>query len=116
MRGCRRFRGLAFGYCLTLFVAILTSYYALSYDLTLLVVPLLLSGPILAEPSLSPPDRRMISVGLLLLICTPLYWVLILRWDRPYLLVIPMSMVALAMMRHLMASRSGAVQLVPSSQ
>jgi glycosyl transferase family 87 len=100
------FRGLALGYCLTLLAAILTSYYVYSYDMTLLIIPLLLlSGPFLAQPSLSRVERRMIAAGFLLLICTPLYWALILQWDRPYLLVIPMFMVALAIVSMMRQAR-----------
>jgi hypothetical protein len=99
------FPGLALGYCLALLVAILTSYYAYSYDMTLLIIPLLLlSGGFLDQPRLDqaglpPPPRRMIAGGLLLLICTPLYWALILRLDRPYLLVVPMFILALGIAR-----------------
>jgi hypothetical protein len=90
------FPGLALGYCLALLVAILTSYYAYSYDMTLLAIPLLLlSGGFLDEPWLARRARSMIAGGLLLLICTPLYWTLILRIDCPYLLVIPMLILAL---------------------
>lgn len=96
--------GLALGYCLTLLVAILTSYYAYSYDMTLLIIPLLLLGGGFFDQAESLPfARRMIAGGLLLLICTPLYWALILRLDRPYLLVIPMFILALGIasaMRH----------------
>jgi hypothetical protein len=90
------FPGLALGYCLTLLVAILTSYYAYSYDMTLLIIPLLLlGGGFLDQLELPPIPRRMIAGGLLLAICTPLYWALILRLDRPYLLVVPMFILAL---------------------
>ena len=90
------FPGLALGYCLALLVAILTSYYAYSYDMTLLIIPLLLlGGGFLDQPELRPIPRRMIAGGLLLAICTPLYWALILRLDRPYLLVVPMFILAL---------------------
>jgi hypothetical protein len=100
------FPGLALGYCLALPVAILTSYYAYTYDMTLLVVPLLLLGGALIDRpnfALIPQTsvlrttipRRMIACGLLLLICTPLYWALILRLDCPYLLAIPMFILAL---------------------
>jgi len=94
------FSGLACGYCLALLAAILTSYYAYSYDMTLLIIPLLLLGGgflderSLHEAWLPPLARRMIAVGLLLILCTPLYWVLILRLDRPYLLVVPMFILA----------------------
>lgn len=99
------FRGLGLGYCLALLVAILTSYYAYSYDMTLLIIPLLLLGggfldqQRLDQAGLPPLPRRMIAGGLLLLICTPLYWALILRLDRPYLLVVPMFILALGIAR-----------------
>jgi hypothetical protein len=100
----RRFPGLAAGYCLALLVAILTSYYAYIYDMTLLIIPLVLfGGGFLDQPELPAMPRRLIACGLLLLICTPLYWALILRFDCPYLLVIPMFVLALGIesaMRH----------------
>jgi Glycosyltransferase family 87 len=100
------FSGLALGYCLVLLVAILTSYYARSYDMTLLIIPLLLlGGGFLEQPSFAKPEsaqlglptnsRRLIAVGMLLVICTPLYWVLMLRLDRLYLLVVPMFILTL---------------------
>jgi len=90
------FPGLGLGYCLALLVAILTSYYAYSYDMTLLIIPLLLlGGGFLDQPGLPPVPQRLIAGGLLLVICTPLYWALILRFDRPYLLVVPMFILAL---------------------
>src|SRR5271155_1839565 len=42
------------------------------------------------QPQLPTLPRRMIAAGLLLVICSPLYWALILRLDRPYLLALPM--------------------------
>lgn len=90
------FPGLALGYCLALLSAILTSYYARIYDMTLLIVPLfLLGGGFLDQTICLPSSRLIISCGMLLLICSPLYWALILRLDRPYLLVIPMFILAL---------------------
>ncbi|MGA2200462.1 MAG: glycosyltransferase family 87 protein [Terriglobales bacterium] len=90
------FSGLALGYCLALLIAILTSYYAYTYDMTLLIVPLLLlGGGFLDQAGLPPLPRRMIAGGLLLVIFTPLYWALILRLDCPYLLVVPMFILAL---------------------
>jgi hypothetical protein len=90
------YAGLALGYCLSLVVVILTSYYVYSYDMTLLIIPLLLlGGRFLDQPTLPALSRRLIAAGLLLLICTPLYWALILRFDRPYLLAVPMFILAL---------------------
>ena len=92
------FPGLALGYSLALVVSILTSYYAYCYDLTLLLIPVvLLGGEFLQQASLSVVARGMVVSGLLLLICTPLYWALILRWDRPYLLVIPVLLLGIGM-------------------
>jgi hypothetical protein len=89
------FPGLALGYCLALLTAILTSYYAYSYDMTLLIIPLLLlGGGFLDQTGLPAIPRGLIAGGLLLVICTPLYWALILRLDRPYLLAIPMFILA----------------------
>jgi hypothetical protein len=88
------FAGLALGYCLALLVAILTSYYCRSYDMAVLIVPLLLLGGGFLEQPGSPPIPRSVVAGLLLLICTPLYWALILRCDCPYLLVVPMFILA----------------------
>jgi hypothetical protein len=83
-----------------LLVAILTSYYAYSYDMTLLIIPLLLlGGGFLDQPDLAAGPRRLIVGGLLLLICTPLYWALVLRFDCPYLLIVPMFILALGIGR-----------------
>ena len=87
--------GLALGYCMSLVVAMVTSYYVYSYDMTLLIIPLLLlGGGFLDQPTLPPFSRHTIAVGLLLLICSPLYWTLIFRFDRGYLLVVPMFILA----------------------
>jgi len=89
------FAGLALGYCLALLTAILTSFYAYSYDMNMLIIPLLLlGGGFLDQPDLSAPARRLIAAGLLTLICTPLYWELI-RGDYRCLLAIPMFVLAI---------------------
>jgi len=105
------FGGVELGYCLALPVTILTSYYAYSYDMTLLAIPLLLLGGGFLDrtspggpgsgrsgsgkPALPWPSRHLIAAGLLLLICSPAYWALILRLDRTYFLVVPMLILAL---------------------
>jgi len=89
------FTGLAPGYCLALLSAILTSFYAYSYDMTMLIVPLLLlGGRFWDQPDLTTRLRRLIATALLMLICTPLYWELI-RGDYRCLLAIPMLLLAL---------------------
>jgi hypothetical protein len=94
----RGFQGLGLGYFLTLLVAIVTSYYNRVYDMSLLVIPLFLLTGFLNQQAdqqlLARRHRVMIGTGLLLLICTPLYWLLILQCDCPYLLVVPMFILA----------------------
>lgn len=86
---------LAVGYSLAISVTILTSYYAYSYDLTLLLVPLMLIAADLSERStLFSSGKKLLLAAFPLLICAPLYWALILRWDRPYLLTIPILLLA----------------------
>lgn len=108
------YRGLALGYCLALVVAILTSYYAYPYDMTLLVIPLVLLGGEFINHAgdtlvlRRPVAAKAIACALLLLICSPLYWALILHFnDRPYLLVIPMFILACGIAAEM--QRSGAV-------
>ena len=84
---------MALGYSLAISVTILTSYYAYSYDLTLLLVPLLLAAGCCRE-SRTSLSRKLLIAASLVLICAPLYWALILRWDRPYLLSIPTLLLA----------------------
>jgi glycosyl transferase family 87 len=89
------FPGFALGYSLALIVTILTSYYAYSYDMTLMLVPtLLFSGSFLKQPHLDARTRQLLAAAFLLLICSPLYWGSILRFDRPYLLSLPMFLLA----------------------
>ena len=101
-----RSSGLELRYCLALPVAIVTSYYTYSYDMTLLIIPLLLlGGGFLEQPGLPALPRNLIGGGLLLVICTPLYWALI-RLDHLYLLVVPMFILALGIGRMMQQSLS----------
>jgi hypothetical protein len=93
------FTGLGLGYCLALLITIVTNYYSLTYDMTLLIIPLLLlGGGFIEQPGLPATARRWIAAGLLLLICTPLYWVLILGLDRAYVLMAPMLILAVGIL------------------
>jgi hypothetical protein len=111
------FPGLALGYGLTLLVAILTSYYNRTYDMALLIIPLLLlGGGFLDQPGVPPTPRRTIVAGLLLLICTPLYWILILWLDQPYLLVIPMFILTLGIARAMQQLRDAGPEISADSK
>ena len=66
-------------------VTICTGYYANSYDLTLLLLPLLLLGGVLAgNRMLRGWPRTLCGVCVGLLLCSPLYWILALRIDEFY--------------------------------
>ena len=86
---------LALGYSLAIVVAMVTSYYLYIYDLTLLLVPLLLvAGSHPEQFGFIPRSRQLLNAGSLFLICAPLCWALILYWDRGYLLCLPMVLLA----------------------
>jgi len=104
----------AFG--LTVLVAILTSLYAYSYDLTLLLIPLigsLTTGVAKSTNStaakatrppnaLSTPDRLVsacLTAAILLLLCTPLYWFLKLHWHAECLMSLPLAVAAFTLAR-----------------
>jgi len=74
----RRFISAAF--CFSIVVMLATSYYSYSYDLTLLLMPLLLFGGTFFEGSeiAGWPRTLFIAVAAVLL-CTPLSWILALR-------------------------------------
>lgn len=90
------------GFSLALTAAILTSYYAYCYDMTLLIVPLLLvGGGLPASANMSTQTRRVLNAAALLLICTPLYWALAVRLN---LLFLPMLLLAAGLILELKQS------------
>jgi len=93
---------LAEGFGLTAIVAIVTSYYAYSYDLLLLIVPLL---AIRARPGDAPradrASRYLEAVGLLLLLLPPVYWLAKLQLHAECLMALPLLVLAVALERRL---------------
>jgi hypothetical protein len=74
---------LTVAFCLWVVVMLVTSYYAKGYDLTLLLVPLLVLGKIFCsggEFPLRPRTVFLAAAGVLL--CTPLLWALVLKEDQ----------------------------------
>jgi hypothetical protein len=70
-------------FCLWIVVTLAASYYANSYDLTLLLVPLLLLGRIFwSGGEFSGWPRMVFLVAAGVLLCTPLMWVLALKEDQ----------------------------------
>ncbi|MBZ5665613.1 MAG: glycosyltransferase 87 family protein [Acidobacteriia bacterium] len=95
-------RFLAEGFGLAGIVAIVTSYYACSYDLLLLIVPLL---AMLTRPDGAPKaDKvtRYVEVsGLVLLLFTPAYWFAKLQLHAECLMTLPLLAVGIALTRRL---------------
>jgi Glycosyltransferase family 87 len=69
-------------FCLWIVVTLATSYYANSYDLTLLLVPLLLLGKKFWQGEFSRRPRIIFLAAGSVLLSTPLLWVLALANDR----------------------------------
>lgn len=73
------------GFSLAVLVAILTSYYAYSYDMTLLLLPiLLLGGTFLRSLDLHRWPARIFVACVALLLLSPFFWLLILRSSQFY--------------------------------
>ena len=87
---------LVLGYSLAIVTAILTSYYAHLYDLTLLLIPIsLVGGSLIRYPSWTRVASGLVlRAAFILVLCTPLYWVLLIYGDRPYLLCLPLMLLA----------------------
>jgi hypothetical protein len=72
---------MGFSFCVV--VTLVTSYYANTYDLTLLILPLLLAyGILFSDPTLRGWARTLFMASAGLLLCSPLCWVLALRFDQ----------------------------------
>jgi hypothetical protein len=78
-RGSDR-RSISAAFCFSIVVMLATSYYAYSYDLTLLLLPLLLFGRTFFEGSeINGWPRTLFIAAAAVLLCTPLSWILALR-------------------------------------
>jgi glycosyl transferase family 87 len=101
-------RFLAEGFGLAGIVAIVTSYYACSYDLLLLIVPLLAMR---TRPDDAPKADRVTryleTAGVLLLLLTPAYWFAKLQLHAECLMTLPLLCVAVALARRLSHAGAG---------
>jgi hypothetical protein len=78
-RGSDR-RSISAAFCFSIVVMLATSYYAYSYDLTLLLMPLLLFGRTFFEGAeIAGWPRTLFIAAAAVLLCTPLSWILALR-------------------------------------
>jgi Glycosyltransferase family 87 len=101
-------RSLAAGFSFCAVITIVTSYYANSYDLTLLLLPILTLGPTFVAGSGIrgwPRAAFLISAGVLLF--SPLFWVVILRFDQFYWIAFVLLLLAISLSQSLSVWRQG---------
>jgi alpha-1,2-mannosyltransferase len=100
-RNDSNFRVNIMGFSLCIVVTLLTGYYVNGYDLTLLILPLLLAGSILASDSTIRGYPRTLFIACVgLLLCSPLHWALLIGTNEYYwialvLLAFALSLVAI---------------------
>jgi hypothetical protein len=76
-------RSIVMAFSFAIVMTMLTSYYANSYDLTLLLLPLLLLGKTFSQGSeIRGWPRRLFLAAVGLLLFTPFLWLLAIRVDR----------------------------------
>ncbi|GAC1504563.1 MAG: hypothetical protein NVS1B11_00330 [Terriglobales bacterium] len=91
---------MAAGFSLAIVVTILTSYYANSYDLTLMLLPiLLLSDIVLESGEISGWPRKLFLSYIALLLFGPLWWVLVLRFGQFYWMALVLTGLAVSLGR-----------------
>ena len=94
----RNGRTLAAGFSLCIVISILTSYYANSYDLTLLMLPMLtLSRRFLLGAEIDGWPRFLFLGSAAALMFSPLYWVLVLRFDEFYWVALVLFLLAVSL-------------------
>ncbi len=82
-------------FSLVLAATLLTSYYCYNYDLSVLLIPMLLLSE--GGSSTPPKFRLLYRVCVLLLLTSPLYWWLLFRVDSFYLAAIILAGLAVAL-------------------
>lgn len=89
---------LAVGFSLSIVVTILTSFYVYAYDMTLMLIPILQLGSFfLRDLKKRPWSHRLLVSCIALLLLTPIYWVVIFRFDRFYWMALVLLIVALSL-------------------
>ncbi len=104
------------GFGLATVVAIVTSYYAYSYDLLLLLVPFLaLRTRPGGLPDADSLTRFLETAGVVLLLLTPLYWLVKAEFQAECLMALPLIAVGVALARRLSqaAGESSSRQPIP---
>ena len=97
-------------------VILVTSYYANSYDLTLLLLPILLLLGNLEEPGEIKGWPRVLSLTCLaLLLFSPVWWILVLRYDQFYWSGIVLLFLAIALGKVVRTWQSSQLMVQPST-
>ena len=88
------------GFSLAIAVMIVTNYYAYSYDMILLLLPIvLLSGRFLNRSEIDGWPRTVFLLCAAILLFSPLYWILIMRFGQFYWMALPLLLLSLALMK-----------------
>jgi hypothetical protein len=88
------------GFSLAIAVMIVTNYYAYSYDMILLLLPIvLLSGRFLNRSEIDGWPRTVFLLCAAILLFSPLYWILIMRFGQFYWMALALLLLCLALMK-----------------
>ncbi len=102
------------GFGLAAVVAIVTSYYAYSYDLLLLLAPLLaLRTRPGGLPQTDSLTRFLETTGVLMLLLSPLYWFVKADFQAECLMALPLIAVGIALARRLSQAAGGSTSRQP---
>jgi hypothetical protein len=100
-------RLLAGGFSFSVVITLVTSYYANSYDMTSLLLPVLLLGGLFFEENDIPAMERTTFIACVaILFFSPLYWVLALRFDQFSWVAVVLFVLGLSLARTLRAWQS----------
>jgi hypothetical protein len=87
-------------FCCSIPIVLVTSYYTNSSDLTLLLLPILLLGRrVLEGNSVTGWPRTMFLAAAVLLLFTPVYWVLAMSFGQAHWIGIPLLLLAISLLR-----------------
>lgn len=89
---------LTVGFSLSIVMTILTSFYVYAYDMTLMLIPILQLGSLFLQDLRKQPwPQRILASCVVLLLLTPIYWVLIFRFHRFYWMALVLLIMALSL-------------------
>jgi hypothetical protein len=93
-------RVFAAGFSLALAVTLVTSYYAYSYDMILLLLPItLLGGSFLHRSEIDGWPRSLFLFCAAILLFSPLYWILIMRIGQFYWMALVLLLLSLSLLK-----------------